>query len=428
MKVDFKSNRSLFIAGIPPIVIACLSLLALDETTVATVVYTVVPSLGLIGAIGLFVLVWMNRRTPFKDIGAGLFVFMWTGISGWIISGVYSQIIHDVPSPSVADAVWIFGYFLLIWLMYSHVQSVGLKFTKPLQIGAGLYWVSMSLFLVAFVGSTATSEDLTTLEKIAYSIYPVADVFVLFFVGILLSLHRRGLLEDIWFIMMIALAFWMTSDFLYLGATASGAYSEGSLSDILYVCTYASIAWGFGILAIRRIKFSSIVPRAETDKPEKLAESIKPRVTYVIWSPDGDEAFELFTSNLHTGLEGLIVTRRQPSTVKERYKLERTPVLWLATVAGSDSVFPGNLGIITDMITRFLEKGSNTIVLLDGFESIVTHTEFRKALLMVDTLKDITAANQSRLLVTIDPRTLSEKERSLVSANSVSLGTGMAVA
>jgi len=428
MKVDFKSNRSLFIAGIPPIVIACLSLLALDETTVATVVYTVVPSLGLIGAIGLFVLVWMNRRTPFKDIGAGLFVFMWTGISGWIISGVYSQIIHDVPSPSVADAVWIFGYFLLIWLMYSHVQSVGLKFTKPLQIGAGLYWVSMSLFLVAFVGSTATSEDLTTLEKIAYSIYPVADVFVLFFVGILLSLHRRGLLEDIWFIMMIALAFWMTSDFLYLGATASGAYSEGSLSDILYVCTYASIAWGFGILAIRRIKFSSIVPRAETEKPEKLVESIKPRVTYVIWSPDGDEAFELFTSNLHTGLEGLIVTRRQPSTVKERYKLERTPVLWLATVAGSDSVFPGNLGIITDMITRFLEKGSNTIVLLDGFESIVTHTEFRKALLMVDTLKDITAANQSRLLVTIDPRTLSEKERSLVSANSVSLGTGMAVA
>ena len=47
---------------------------------------------------------------------------------------------------------------------------------------------------------------------------------------------------------------------------------------------------------------------------------------------------------------------------------------------------------------------------------------------MVDTLKDITAANRSRLLVAIDPRTLSEKERSLVSANSVSLGTGMAVA
>ena len=428
MKVDLKSNRNLFIAGVPPIVIACFFLLAPDETTVATVVYTVVPILGAIGAIGLFVLIWMNRRTPFKDIGAGLFVFMLTGISGWIISGVYSQIIGELPSPSAADAVWIFGYFLLIWLMYSHVQSVGLKFTRPLLIAAALYGVATSLFLVAFVGSTATSEDLTTLEKIAYSIYPVADVFVLFFVGILLSLHRRGLLEDIWFIMMIALAFWMTSDFLYLGATASGAYSEGSLSDILYVCTYASIAWGFGILAIRRIKFSSIVPRAESEKPEKLVESIKPRVTYVIWSPDGDEAFELFTSNLNTGLEGLIVTRREPSTVKVRYKLERTPVLWLATVAGSDSVFPGNLGIITDMITRFLEKGSNTIVLLDGFESIVTHTEFRKALLMVDTLKDITAANQSRLLVAIDPRTLSEKERALVSSNSVSLGNDMAAA
>lgn len=71
MKVNLKSNRSLFIVGIPPIVIACLFLLAPDETTVATVVYIVVPIAGAIGAIGLFVLIWMNRRTPFKDIGAG---------------------------------------------------------------------------------------------------------------------------------------------------------------------------------------------------------------------------------------------------------------------------------------------------------------------------------------------------------------------
>jgi hypothetical protein len=428
MEVNLKSNRSLFLVAIPPIVITSFLLLTLTETTAATLVYIVVPSMGFIAATGMFVLLWMNRRTPFKDIGAGLLVFLLLIASGWIISGVYSQIIGEVPSPSLADAIWIFGYFLLIWLMYSHTRSVGVKFTRSLLIGASLYWVAMSLFLVAFVGSTATSDDLSTLEKIAYSIYPVADVFILFFVAILLSLHRRGLLDDIWFVMMTAMGFWMAADFLYLGATASGAYNEGSLPDILFVCTDSLIAWGFGILAIRRIKYSSIVPIAETDKPEKLEESIKPRITYVIWSPNGEEAFELFTSNLRTGLEGLIVTRREPSTVKVRYKLERTPVLWLATVAGSDSIFPGNLGIITDMITRFLEKGSNTIVLLDGFESIVTHTEFRKALLMVDTLKDITAANQSRLLVAIDPRTLSEKERALVSSNSVSLGTGMAVA
>lgn len=422
MKIDLKSNRSLFVIGIPPIVFVSLLLLALDKTTVTTVVYVVVPIMGVMGSISFFVLLWMNRRTPFRDIGPGLFVFTLTGISGWIISGVYSQIIGEVPSPSVADAIWISGYFLLIWLMYSHVQSVGLKFTRPLLTGAALYWIAMSLFLAAFVGSNATSEDLTTLEKIAYSIYPVADVFILFFVGILLSLHRRGLLDDIWFIMMVALAFWMTSDFLYLGTTAAGVYSEGSLPDILYVCTYGLIAWGFGIMATRRIKYSSIVPRPETDKPEKLAEPIKARMTYMIWSRDGNEAFELFVSNLQTGLEGLIVSRRPPSTVKIRYKLERTPIFWLSTVAGSDSVFPGNLGIITDMVTRFLEKGSNTIVLLDGFESIVTHTEFRKALLMLDTLKDVAAANKSRLLVAIDPRTLSVRERSLVGANSVSMG------
>lgn len=428
MKVDLRSNRGLFIVGLPPIAFASLLLLLLDETTVASVEYIIIPILGVIAATSLLVLIWMNNKTPFRDVGAGLFVFMLSITSGWIISGVYSQIIGEIPSPSAADASWIFGYFLLIWLMYSQARSAGVKSTRPLMIGSVLFWVAMSLFLVAFVGSTATSDDLNTLEKIAYSTYPVADVFILFFVGILLSLHRRGLLEDIWFVMMTAMGFWMAGDFLYLGATASGAYSEGSLTDILFVCAFALIAWGFGILAARRIKYSSIVPRAETDKPEKLVDAIKPRITYVVWSPNGDEAFELFASNLQTGLEGLIVSRRQPSMVKNRYRLERTPVFWLATVAGSDSVFPGNLGIITDMIARFLEKGSNTIVLLDGFESIVTHTEFRKALLMLDTLKDIAAANQSRLLVAIDPRTLSEKERSLVSANSVSLGTNMAVA
>jgi archaellum biogenesis ATPase FlaH len=78
-----------------------------------------------------------------------------------------------------------------------------------------------------------------------------------------------------------------------------------------------------------------------------------------------------------------------------------------------------NLGILTDTITRFLEKGSSSIVLLDGFDALVTYGDFKKALQTLDHLKDVVMATDSRLIVTIDRRTLSEKEASLIEKKAV---------
>jgi archaellum biogenesis ATPase FlaH len=105
--------------------------------------------------------------------------------------------------------------------------------------------------------------------------------------------------------------------------------------------------------------------------------------------------------------------------IKPTRGLKKTTIIWLSTSPGSEAIHPANTGILTDTIVRFLEKGKNTIILVDGFESIVTYTDFKKALTTLDHLKDLIVANDSRMIVTIDKRTLTEKEAALIEKRAV---------
>ena len=90
----------------------------------------------------------------------------------------------------------------------------------------------------------------------------------------------------------------------------------------------------------------------------------------------------------------------------------------MTTVAGPDHINPANLGILTDKITRFVERDTNSVVLLDGFESIVTHNDPKKAMQALDHLKDLVRAHGSRLVITMDRRTIGDKDAALVEAST----------
>ncbi len=396
-------------------------MLFLDEDAASTVSNVATSAMATAATVLLLSLYWVNRRTPFRDIGIGLTAFMMLATGGWVSWAVQSEVIGEVPSPSVSDVFWLSAYFMFILLMYSQVRRAKVKLGRSALASSTLYWIVMLLVLVLAINPTVGSEDLTTAEQVVYSLYPVVDVLMLYFLLLLVWQHHLDQLEDLWMFLSTAAAFWMIGDFLYLGAQASGAYSEGSLPDFFYLCTYGLLDVGYGVLVARRITYTSIVPAAEVAEPKELTDPMKPRATYIVWDQTPDRAYRMFMSNLGTGLEGLILSRKPPAAVREAHKLEHTPVFWLSTVAGSDSVYPGNLGILTDMMTRFFEKGPNTIVMFEGFESVVVYSEFKKALLMLDQLKDIVTAHKSRLVVPIDPRTLNERERSLVSKNAVVL-------
>lgn len=175
------------------------------------------------------------------------------------------------------------------------------------------------------------------------------------------------------------------------------------------------LAIGFGLLVLGKSVFTSDAPASATQpKGYGKVAGLEPRRAYLAWEPKSDRGMDIMVDNLRSGLEGLIISRRAPEQIAAQYGLKRTQMLWLSTATGSHGVHPSNLGIMTDTVVRFIENGKNTVVFFDGFESLCMYNDFRKALQVLDHMKDLVTAGGSRLVVSIDRRTLSDKEAALV--------------
>lgn len=274
--------------------------------------------------------------------------------------------------------------------------------------------------LLAYVAYTsATSEDLSGLEQLVWNLYTFSDAVILSLLLHLVWLHWKGQLQDFWIFVAASMAFMTFGDMLYTVYDAAGEYYVGSLPDVFYVSTYVVLATGFGMLVRAHVKFTSIRPTAETQKERVDGQALAPRNTFVVWGTDAKAAYELMRVGINNGLEGLIVARKHPNLIKSEYGLKKTPVIWLSSSAGPDTINPSHLGILTDTMTRFFENGSNTIVLLDGFETLATYSDFRRALMAMDHLKDVVTAHSSRLIIPVDRRALSEKEAALLEKRAV---------
>ena len=195
-----------------------------------------------------------------------------------------------------------------------------------------------------------------------------------------------------------------------------------------------------------------------TPVPERLASGSKARHmlllrrTYLVEEPKPDFAFTLFADTIRgrcfdceddesfsceslgcstCGLpcpcktckkyksraQGLIVTRQFPKDIRKKYSLHTTPILWLTTVVGDESIDPAKLGILTDYILKFMEKSENGIVLVDGIEYLITSNDFHRILRAIDTWTETAMASATRLILSIDPRAYDGKDLAKLEGN-----------
>jgi len=338
---------------------------------------------------------------------------------GELTWSIYAEVLGEELSVSLADLFWISGYVVLIAVLVKVVRDAKVEVTRQIIAVQALFWLAISPLLIYVIRESYGSTEMSALEKIAWNLYTPLDGVILSLVIMLIWSFRKGLLEDSWIIVGVSIAFYTAGDSLYTIYEAREAYSVGSMPDVFYIGSYALLTIGFGLLLFSRARHTSVKPAAESGGSEEGARGLAPRNTYVIWSTDSRRGYELIVQGLGEGLEGLIISRKPPNTIKPTYGLKNTAIIWLSTSPGSETIHPANTGILTDTIVRFLAKGKNAIILLDGFESIVTYTDFNKALITLDHLKDLTVANDSRLIVTIDKRALSEKEAALIEKRAI---------
>ena len=139
--------------------------------------------------------------------------------------------------------------------------------------------------------------------------------------------------------------------------------------------------------------------------------------TYLIKESKPHKSFEIFVDQVTHNIQGLCVTRQHPNIMRKEWGLEKTPIIWLSNQLGKVYVNPSNIGILSDTIIRFVEKSGDSVVIIDGIEFLIVNNDFDKVLRMIHHITEAVMENRSRLIVSVDPRTLEIRELALLERN-----------
>lgn len=109
----------------------------------------------------------------------------------------------------------------------------------------------------------------------------------------------------------------------------------------------------------------------------------------------------------------LVITRRAPNFVKSQ--LKEAPVIWLTQIEGiEDSIDPSNLSKLVNTLASFIGNNQNSVILLDGFEYIMTHNGFLRTLRYLNLLNDVVMTSKARIFILIASQSFEERELSIL--------------
>lgn len=160
------------------------------------------------------------------------------------------------------------------------------------------------------------------------------------------------------------------------------------------------------------------IPRIKLDRH---AEMVKvPKVSLVrghcdlVKSKKADASYRMFIEEVEKGGRGMLITNLHPDQVRERYGQIRTPIIWLSGQPGQDRLDPASLTIIQHTMVDFLQKGDNSILLLDGLDYLISENQLDKVLKMIYAVHDAVVVSGAKFIVPIDPRTFEAKDLAFI--------------
>lgn len=147
--------------------------------------------------------------------------------------------------------------------------------------------------------------------------------------------------------------------------------------------------------------------------PHRHVPSLTKGRAYLFEFSSPDRMFESVVQEMGDGMSALIVTRTHPDQLRARFQLTQTPFIWLAQTPGPDRVDPSNVQMLTHMTMEFVRKGPSVIA-LEGLEYLMLNNDLNKVLKFLSQLRDEVIVEGSILLVSVDPRTLTERQKAIL--------------
>jgi PAS domain S-box-containing protein len=134
---------------------------------------------------------------------------------------------------------------------------------------------------------------------------------------------------------------------------------------------------------------------------------------YLMDKSKGSDCMEIFADQVKHNIQGLCVTRQNPKKLREKYGLEKTPIVWLNgsdLPTGEHCIKPDNLTGLGATIYKFLSEANDGIVLLDGAEYLVARNSFDSVLKFLHLLNDRVMVSNSGVLLCLDPLSLETRQ------------------
>lgn len=159
-------------------------------------------------------------------------------------------------------------------------------------------------------------------------------------------------------------------------------------------------------------KFVPVTPVAEKEGEKTvLREVLKVGHSYLLQEDNSEKSTEVFVTLVTHGAQGLYVTRRYPKDVKDTYNLKVTPVIWLTHEKTEEGhINPTDIVELSHTIKEFIKKTADGVVLIDGLEYLITQNDYKDILKFIQSLCDSIAVSNSRLIIPIDPASLTEQQ------------------
>jgi signal transduction histidine kinase len=151
---------------------------------------------------------------------------------------VYDFLGKTVPTPSVADALYLLGYPLLAAGVFVLLRELGARMSRAVALDAVIAFVAVSTLQWVFVLASLLHLQLSTGAKLVDLAYPCADVLL---VGAILQLLVVPTPRTATYrLLTLAVALWFVGDEIYL--LRPDSYTAGSWLDAVWLAAY--VIWG----------------------------------------------------------------------------------------------------------------------------------------------------------------------------------------
>lgn len=142
---------------------------------------------------------------------------------------------------------------------------------------------------------------------------------------------------------------------------------------------------------------------------KKVSAKLEKGHIYLLYESQPKKGLQLVKEYSRLGYEGLVISRLLPEQIRKK-KLKKQKVLQLSSASKEDSISPDNVVNILLRMKEFMTSQENSILLLDGLDYIAIQNTFEDAFSLVQKLVESVTLYKGIILVSLNPKSLEEKE------------------